>query len=88
VDRVGNGASVLTTDLEIRGSAALSICESLLLCLSDERILTDTEVINVLRDAAEAHAKSEGQYGNPEAHKAISDLITALIDGGNSVRRP
>ncbi|MDW6026657.1 hypothetical protein SAZ10_33355 [Mesorhizobium sp. BAC0120] len=78
----------MLTDLEIRGTAALSICESLLLCLTDTKILSEGEVEKVMRDAAEAHIKAEGESDNPELHKAVSNLINTIIEGGNSVRRP
>jgi len=77
----------LTAGIEIHGRAALSICESLLLCLSDRKILTEAEVVSILRDAADAHAKDNGESDDLKIQKAISDLINAIIDGGNSVRR-
>jgi hypothetical protein len=78
---------IVLIDLEIRGTAALSICESLLLCLTDLKILSEVEVEKVMRDAAEAHIKAESESDNPELHKAVSDMINAIIEGGNSVRR-
>jgi hypothetical protein len=78
---------IVLTDLEIRGTAALSICESLLLCLTDAKILSEVEVEKVMRDAAEAHVKAARESDNPDLHKAVSDMINAIIEGGNSVRR-
>ncbi len=40
----------------VQGAAALSICESLLLCLGDMGLMTDKDVIGILEDAASAHA--------------------------------
>ena len=72
---------------DVSGIAALSICESLLLCLSDRKILDEREVIAVLKDAASAHSNEAGNASNPDLHIAVAALITAIIDGGNSVRR-
>lgn len=71
---------------DIAGTAALSICESLLLALNDRKILPEAEIIGILRDAAAAH---EGMPEDDQAdlHKAVAALINGILDGGNSVRR-
>ena len=69
------------------GAAALSICESMLSCLVDLRILTDTQVIGLLDDAAAAH---QAQGESPEetaSGAAVAALIAAIAAGKNSVRR-
>lgn len=70
------------------GHAALAICESLLLALNDRDILPEAEIIGVLKDAAAAHEGVPANDGDAERHKAVAALINAIIDGGNSVRRP
>ncbi len=70
------------------GHAALAICESLLLALNDRDILPEAEIIGVLKDAAAAHGGVPANDGDAERHKAVAALINAIIDGGNSVRRP
>ncbi len=72
---------------DVSGTAALAICESLLLALNDRNILPEREIVGILRDAAAAHAHSPPQEGNPELHAAVAALINTIIDGGNSVRR-
>jgi len=73
---------------DVRGAAALAICESLLLALNDRNILPEHEIMGVLRDAAAAHeADIETKDGQSELHTAVSVLINLIIDGGNSVRR-
>lgn len=72
---------------DVSGAAALSICESLLLCLSDRSILSEREVIGILEDAANAHGAAAEQTTNRDSHLATEALIRAIIDGGNSVRR-
>lgn len=71
---------------DIAGAAALSICESLLLALNDRNILPEKEILGILLDAAEAHERA-GEIKDAERHAAISALIHAIINGGNSVRR-
>ncbi|WOI52192.1 hypothetical protein [Parvularcula sp. LCG005] len=71
----------------IEGVAALTICEALLLALNDHGVLPEDEILGVLRDAAAAHEQPPTK-NDPELHKAVADLIRAIIAGGNSVRRP
>ena len=74
--------------VDVAGVAALAICESLLLALNDRRVLPETEIIGVLHDAAAAHEHAHGQTEDQAAmNKAVSALINAIINGGNSVRR-
>lgn len=72
---------------EVAGTAALSICESLLLALNDHKILPEAEIVGILRDAASAHATAP-EDGKAEMHQAVARLINAILAGGNSVRRP
>jgi hypothetical protein len=69
-------------------AAALAICESLLLALNDRAVLPEREIIGILRDAAAAHSNDPGEDGRRALHDGVADLINAIIDGGNSVRRP
>jgi hypothetical protein len=72
---------------DIPGTAALAICESLLLALNDHNILPEKEIVGILMDAAYAH--SNAPQGDEDAlHAAVADLINGIITGGNSVRRP
>ncbi|WP_259780997.1 hypothetical protein [Aestuariispira ectoiniformans] len=79
---------------EISGAAALAICESMLLCLTDSKVITKQQVVGLLEDAVNAHRnamQTSGQKSGPtsggdELHKEIADLIAAIIAGGNSVR--
>lgn len=71
---------------DVSGTAALAICESLLLALNDHNILPEAEVVGILKDAAAAHEYSPHGENEP-LHTAVAALINAIIDGGNSVRR-
>ena len=72
---------------DVHGAAALAICESLLLALNDRKILPEREIIGILRDAAAFHANAPPGDGKEDLHRDVADLITGIIDGGNSVRR-
>ncbi len=73
---------------DVAGTAALTICESLLLALNDRDILPEKEIMGILRDAATAHENKGGEPGKAELHTAVAALINGIIAGGNSVRRP
>lgn len=69
------------------GTAALAICESLLLALNDRNVLPEKEIVGILKDAAAAHENAPA--GEQDAlHAAVADLINGILAGGNSVRRP
>lgn len=68
------------------GIAALSICESLLLALSDLNIMDRNETIGVLKDAAAAH-RNDGGHGEAAAmHREVATIIERIISGGNSAQ--
>lgn len=71
---------------DIAGTAALSICESLLLALNDRKILPESEILGILTDAAAAHDVAP-DADRAEMHAAVAALINGIIAGGNSVRR-
>jgi hypothetical protein len=72
---------------DVAGTAALAICESLLLALNDRKILPEAEILGVLIDAAAAHSNDPGTDGKAALHKSVADLINGILAGGNSVRR-
>ena len=78
----------MSTASEHAGQAALSICEALLLALNDRGLLPEHEIVGVLRDAAATHENAVGTELEMERHRAVAEMINAIIAGGNSVRRP
>jgi len=78
----------MTNVPDVSGTAALAICESLLLALNDRNILPENEIIGILRDAAAAHDSMPREPADQALHLAVSKLINSIISGGNSVRRP
>jgi hypothetical protein len=84
----GSRKPKMITNNDVSGAAALAICESLLLCLGDRKILAETEVLGIMEDAIAAHQAAPPDDGMNQMHKAVAALIQSIIDGGNSVRRP
>jgi len=72
---------------DVAGTAALAICESLLLALNDRNILPEKEIVGILRDAAAAHANDTAEDGKAALHASVAALINGILAGGNSVRR-
>ena len=69
------------------GHAALAICESILLSLTENKIIDEAEARAILEDAADAHRNSVPLLADATAHDEAASLIEAILDGGNSVRR-
>ncbi len=78
----------MTQPNDVSGTAALAICESLLLALNDRGVLPEHEILGVLRDAATAHQGVPADDEKTALHASVAKLINSIIDGGNSVRRP
>jgi len=66
---------------EFSGLAALSICESLLLALSDLKVLSQQDVRGVLEDAAAAHRSAIGTPQEIEGHRAVAAIIDRVLAG-------
>lgn len=69
------------------GLAALSLCESILLSLTENEIIDGAEARAILADAAAAHRgaapPADGVAGD---HAKAAALIERILEGGNSVR--
>ncbi|WP_283177517.1 hypothetical protein [Gemmobacter sp. 24YEA27] len=66
------------------GMAALAICEALLLAISDHRLLPESEIAGILRDAAAAHENAVGDTAEMEMHQSVACLINGINAGMNS----
>ncbi len=70
--------------VEYLGVAAVSICEALLLALSENEVLPDGEIIGLLKDAAATHenaAKASHQPATIEMHREVAAIINGIIAG-------
>lgn len=70
------------------GVAALSICESLLLAMSDLKIMKAKELAGVLEDAAAVHRGAESGTASAALHNEVVVVIDRIIAAGNSSFRP
>ncbi len=70
------------------GLAALSICESLLLALSENNVLQPGQARSVLEDAATANRNAVALEPDGSLHDAAATAIELILAGGNSVRFP
>jgi hypothetical protein len=68
------------------GHAALAICESMLLSLTENKIIDEAEARAILEDAAGAHRNATSLLADGAAHDEAATLIEAILKGGNSVR--
>ncbi len=72
---------------DVAGTAALAICESLLLALNEAKILPEKEIMGILKDAAAAHENNPKTGDRAGLNAAVAAVINAIINSGNSVRR-
>jgi hypothetical protein len=69
------------------GCAALAICESLLLALTEAKILDDHDARGVLEDAAAAHRGTESTAPDAEIHREAARMIEDIISIRNVLPR-
>jgi hypothetical protein len=77
----------MSEEPDAAGHAALAIVESLLLVLSDRRILPEREIVGVLTDATAVHEDPPDLNATGEIHMGVATLIRNIISGGSSGRR-
>lgn len=70
------------------GLAALAIGESLLLALTDLKIMAEKEAGSVLEDAAAAHRSAGASTQDADLHLEVVAILERIIAGGNSIPRP
>jgi len=69
------------TDAE--GLAALGICESLLIALTEQKIITEKNAHDLLTDVVTTHSEAATQSIAPERHHAVVEIITRILSGKN-----
>ena len=69
------------------GMAALGICESLLLALTDLDIMSEVAVRDVLTDVATAHHEAATASQTPKRHQAVIEIVQRILAGKNGLRR-
>ena len=69
------------------GTAALGICESLLLALTDLKIISERDARDLLTDVATTHNEAATASQTPERHQAVVEIVQRILAGKNGVRR-
>lgn len=69
------------------GWAALAICESLLLALTELKILDDGEARGILADAAAAHRDTENAAPDAALHREVAHMIEHVISVRDALPR-
>ena len=70
------------------GLAALAICESLLIAMSELKIMGDRETAGVLKDAAAAHRHAGGGGDEAALHREVAVIIERILASGSRVPHP
>jgi hypothetical protein len=68
------------------GTAALCICESLLLALTDAKILSEKDARDLLKDVVTAHQHAGAVSKSPDKHRAVVAIVERILAGKNGVR--
>lgn len=71
----------MASSRDVNGIAALSICESLLLCLVDLKVLDREDMCGILSDAAAAHRHAASEGVDADSNLAAEEMILALKKG-------
>lgn len=67
--------------IEPDGLAALGICESLLLALTDRDVLSNKDVRDLLGDVATMHSEAAAVSPTPGRHHAVVTIIQRILAG-------
>jgi hypothetical protein len=68
------------------GTAALGICESLLVALTDLEILSAKDASDLLTDVATTHSAAAADSQTPDKHRAVVAIVRRILAGKNGVR--
>ncbi len=66
---------------ETDGTAAIGICESLLLALVDLKIISEQAACEVLADVVSTHTEAASISPNPEKHLAVVRAVQRMLIG-------
>jgi hypothetical protein len=75
-----------TPPIDADGTAALGICESLLLALTDLNIITERDARGLLIDVFTSHQEAAASSLTPERHQAVVAVVQRILAGKNGVR--
>ena len=70
---------------DVAGYAALAICESLLLALTDLKVMKENDTRTLLEDAAAAHSQAGHGSHSPATNAGVVAIIERILAGKNSL---
>jgi hypothetical protein len=68
------------------GTAALGICESMLLALTEAKVLSEKDTRDLLTDVVSTHQNAADASANPGKHEAVIAIVQRILAGKNGVR--
>ena len=68
------------------GMAALGICESLLIALTDLKVISEKDARDLLADVATTHNEAAAVSQTPEKHQAVVEIVRRMLASKNGVR--
>ena len=68
------------------GAAALGICESLLLALTELKVISDEDVRGLLTDVATANTEAGNSSKTPGTNQAVAEIVQRILAGKNGLR--
>ena len=71
---------------EADGMAALGICESLLIVLTELKVISEQDARDLLTDVATAHSEAADTSKTPERHRAVAAIVRRILDGKDGMR--
>lgn len=74
--------------VEAEGLAALGICESLVLALTELKIISEQDGRDLLGDVATTHTNAAEASATPEVHEAVVEIIRRILAGKNGAPLP
>ncbi len=69
------------------GMAALGICESLLVALTDLKVISEQDARDLLMDVVTAHTEAAEGSDASTRHQAVIQIVQRILDGKNGLRR-
>ena len=68
------------------GAAALGICESLLLALTDLKVISEKDMRALLTDVATANTEAAASSQTPDMNHAVAEIVRRILAGKNGLR--
>ena len=73
--------------MDADGTAALGIRESLLLALTDTKILSEKDARDLLEDVVTTHQNAVDASESPDKHHAVIVIVQRILAGKNGCAR-